>query len=115
MVTEHKEPVGADTAGPLAPVEVKDVADTAVRAPAPRLTGTRLRATPTSGGTTIEVTAADFKAHGIDHPTVTFDFRRDNFTIPVSNKKGHTGAISREAADFLVHHEPTRFEYYSGK
>jgi hypothetical protein len=77
-------------------------------------TGKRVRAIPavitksTGHATTIEVRRSDFKSHDIDHPTVQFDFRKDNFTLKVGSKDGQ---ISQEAADFLTENFPQSFEY----
>lgn len=92
---------------------VPDERDTSPRAKAD-LSGKRVRAIPsvitrsTGNATTIEVTRADFNTHDIDHPTVTWDFRKDNYTLKVGTKAGQ---ISEEAADFLTEKFPTSFEY----
>lgn len=70
--------------------------------------GRRFRAIPTHGGTTVGVTRDDFKQIGIDHDSVTFDFRKGNLTLKVGTEKGE---ISEEAAKALHAHEPTRFEF----
>ena len=93
--------------GRLTTAEVKDEADSARRAPEPDLSGKRLRAIPARGGTTVKVRRRDFSDHGIDHPDVEFDFRKDDFTVAV----GEDGGISSEAADFLSKNYPTSFEY----
>lgn len=91
---------------------VPDERDTSPRAKSDN-SGTRLRAIPsvitknTGHATTIEVRRSDFKTAGIDHPTVQFDFRKDNFTLKV----GKNGGISKEAADFLSKEHPHSFEY----
>lgn len=107
--TAHREPVGADKAGPLHISEVTDTADTSPRAVS-NLKGRRLRAIPYAGGTTIVVSQADFRANGISHPTVTFDFRKDHFTLPVDPPKGQAG-VSKEAAEFLATNHPNQFEF----
>ena len=110
--TAHRQPAGADAAGPLSAAEVVDTADTSPRAPAPDLSGKRVRAIPYAGGTTVEVTSKDFRDNGIKHPTIVFDFRRDNFTLPVDPKPGQKG-LSKEAADFLTREHGHQFEYMS--
>lgn len=100
--TTTKQPTGAATAGALDPSELPDEA---VRAPEPKLDGKRIRAIPYENGSTIRVNESDFKNHGIKHPTVTWDYRKDNFTLKVGD------AISQEAADFLTKNYPTSFEY----
>lgn len=111
--TSHgtRQPAGAESAGPLAPEEVVDAADNTSRAPAPKLDGKRVRAIPGAGGTTVRVTDRDFKANGIKHPTVVWDFRKDRFTVGVGSRSGQ---ISQEAADFLTSQYPTSFEFIVG-
>lgn len=93
--------------GPLSAEEVKDERDTSPRAPRASTSGPRLRAIPAKGGTTVLVRRRDFKAHGVDHGDVKFDFRKDNFSLAVGKDKG----ISKEAADFLSEQFPESFEY----
>lgn len=106
-------------AAPLTPDEqdtilATDTADTAVRSASPDFTGKRLRAIPAiitnSGdrGTTVEITSENFRAKGIDHRTVSFDRRKDNYTLPVGNEEGQ---ISEKAANFLAKNYPTSFEF----
>src|SRR5574337_1891381 len=93
----HREPPGADKAGPLTAAEVVDTADEAVvHEEAPKLTGKRVRAIPAFGGTTIEIRDIDFANGGIDHPTVIWDFRKNNFTVKVGEE------LSEEAAEWLT-------------
>lgn len=92
---------------PLSAAEVTDSADTAARAPEADLSGKRVRAIPAKGGTTIVVDAQDFANNGIKHPKVTFDFRKDNFTLAVGEGK----PLSKEAADFLTSFDKSTFEY----
>ena len=92
----------------LEPEEVKDTRDVSPRAPAPVTKGKRVRAIPARGGTTVEITRGVFKGKGIDNPTVKWDFRKDNFTVPVGE------LLSQEAADFLTLEYPQSFEYMSG-
>lgn len=97
-------------------IRANDTADVSPRAPEPDTSGKRVRAIPavitktTGNATTIEVRKSDFAAKGIDHPTVTFDERKDRFTLPV----GKPGGLSQEAADFLTKNYPTSFEYMGG-
>lgn len=94
---------------------VPDERDTSPRVKADN-SGTRVRAIPsvitknTGHATTIEVRRSDFKSHDIDHATVTWDFRKDNFTVKVGKKDGQ---ISQEAADFLTENFPGQYEYIS--
>jgi len=85
--------------------EVTDTRDVSPRAPKADTKGERVRAIPAKGGTTVEVTRADFKKHGIDNPNVVWDFRKDNFTVKVGP------VLSKAAADFLCENFPTSFEY----
>ena len=93
----------------LSTAEVKDEADTSPRAVTSDLTGERVRAIQAKGGTTIIVNEKDFNDHGINHPSVTWDFRHDDFTVAVGNGK----PLSKEAADFLTKGYPLSFEYIS--
>lgn len=89
----------------LSAAEVKDEADTSPRAVTSDLSGERVRAIPAKGGTTVIIRKSDFADHGIDHKEVVWDFRVDNFTVPVGSD------LSKEAADFLTKNYPTSFEY----
>lgn len=103
----------ADEASEPTVGNVPDERDTSPRAKSDK-SGKRVRAIPsvitknTGHATTIEVRRSDFKSHDIDHPTVTWDFRKDNFTVKVGDKSGQ---ISEEAADFLTSEFPTSYEY----
>lgn len=103
-------PLSADE---QAQVLASDTADVSPRAEAPNLSGKRVRAIPaviTKSGdnaTTVEVRKSDFAAKGIDHPTVVFDYRKDNYTVGV----GDGAPLSQEAADFLTKNYPVSFEY----
>lgn len=99
---ETKEVPGAENAGPLSPEELPQEG---TQLPPPVLDGRRIRAIPYENGSTIIVDPADFKAHGITHPRVTFDYRKDDFTLKVGDK------ISEEAAELLTREFPTQFEY----
>lgn len=89
----------------LKPEEVTDERDTTPRLATAK--GKRLRAIPSTqhNETTIIIKKKDFADHEIKHPDVTFDFRRDGFTVPVGKK------LSPEAADFLAEEFPMQFEY----
>lgn len=103
----YKEPAGAETAGPLSPSEVKDEAVKATPvAPKAAPPAKRVRAKPFAGGTTVVIRDSDFARGGISHPRVEWDFRRNNFTVPVGN-----GGLSKEAAEYLVNTFPSQFEY----
>jgi hypothetical protein len=94
--------------GKLDPEEVTDERDVSPRAAADT-SGKRVRAIPAKGGTEVVVRPSDFKrALDLDHPKVTWNFRRDNFTVAVG--KGE-GKISPEAADALTKNFPESFEY----
>ena len=94
-------------------IRATDSADNAVRVTA-NLSGKRVRAIPAvitkngDHGTTVEVRASDFLAKGIEHETVTFDARRDNYTLPVGDGEGQ---ISEKAANFLTKNYPYSFEF----
>lgn len=106
-----REPANGPTAR-LTADEVQDTADTSPRGPEPQTGGKRIRAIPaviTKSGdrsTSVEVRRSDFANKGIEHPSVTFKFDKDNFTLPV----GENG-ISEEAAKFLTENYKTSFEY----
>jgi hypothetical protein len=104
----HRQPPGADTAGPLTAAEVTDEADNAVvHEEPPKLVGKRVRAIPNFGGTTVVIREEDFANNGIDHPTVEWDFRKDNFTVPVGPQ------LSEEAAEWLTSEQGHQFVYVS--
>lgn len=100
--TPVRQPTGAEAAGPLDPSELPDEG---VRAAGPKTDGKRIRAIPYENGSTIVVDKRDFASHGIDHPKVTWDYRKDNMTLKVGD------GISEEAAEFLTKNYPTSFEY----
>lgn len=103
----------ADDLSPAEQAEIRetDTADKARRT-SHDLSGKRLRAIPAiitnngDTGTTVQVRRVDFDSVGIDHDTVTFDQRKDNYTLPV----GENG-ISEKAADYLAKNFPLSFEY----
>lgn len=88
--------------------EVSDTADNSPRGPQPDTSGKRVRAIPYQKGSTIRVREATFAEHNIQHPTVVWDFRKDNFTVAVGTKDGE---ISPEAAEFLTTKYKETFEY----
>lgn len=108
-----RDPGAADSLTPEEQEEVRasDSRDNARRARSDT-SGKRIRAIPaviTKSGdrsSRVEVSKENFRDKGIDHPSVTFDFQKDNFTLPV----GENG-VSEEAADFLTKNYPTSFEY----
>ena len=110
-----REPGEADALTPDEQEQIRasDSADKAVRTE-PDLSGKRVRAIPAvitkngDRGTTVQVRAEDFQAKGIEHRTVTFDARTDNYTLPVGDGDGQ---ISKKAADFLTKNYPYSFEY----
>lgn len=89
----------------LSATEVKDEADVSPRINTTNTGGERVRAIPAKGGTTVIIRALDFANNGIEHGEVTWDFRKDNFTVEVGSD------ISKEAADWLTKSFPTSFEY----
>lgn len=90
--------------GELSPSEVTDDRDVSPRA-ASDTSGKRVRAIPDRGATEIVVNASDFADNNIKHPAVVWNFRKDDFTVPVGD------ALSQEAADFLTKNHPHAFEY----
>lgn len=95
-----------------------DPADTTTKIPTENLDGPRIRAIPYDNGSTIVVRKADFADHGIDHKTITFDFRNGDLTLPVVDKKGenyeNTPVVERAIADWLTSKYPMQFEYLNG-
>lgn len=79
------------------------VVEPAVRQPTSR--EKKIKAFPFSGGTTIIIRDVDFKQGNIDHPTVTWDYRIDDFTVEVNK------SITQEAADYLVNNFPDSFKF----
>lgn len=65
----------------------------------------RIKAYPFSGGTTIIIRDSDFAKGGVEHPTVSWDYRVDDFTLTVGN------GISKEAADYLTKNFPDSFKF----
>lgn len=100
-----KQPDGADSADKLEPSEVKDERDTTPRVENEKPKGKLVRAIPYMNATTIRIRPMDFKNGGIDHKQVEWDFRKNNFTVPVGEE------LSQEAADYLTKSFPTDFEY----
>jgi hypothetical protein len=87
--------------------DVVDTRDVVPRQPV-NTEGTRVEAIPFASGTTVIIRDVDFAAHNIDHPTVTWDWQVDDFTVAVGPK------LSQEAADFLVREFPTQFKIHQG-
>lgn len=102
-----RQPEGAENAGPLEHSEVTDARDTSPRVKGDT-SGKRVRAVFYGGATTVEIEKKDFADHGIDHPTVRFDFRKSEGTLAVKDGKN---CLSAEAADYLTENFPTEFEY----
>ena len=103
-MTEHKQ-VAAE--GKLSPSEVKDDKDSTPRVGG-KLSGKRVRAVGYQNATTTKIRRVDFKTASngeVDHPDVTWDFRTDDYTVPVGDR------LSQEAADFLTKNYPETFEY----
>ena len=96
--------------GKLNPSEVTDARDNAPRLK-DDLSGKRVRAIPAFVGqtTAVRITKQDFAEYEIDHPTVEFNFRKDQFTLPVGKPRG----LTKEVAEFLVTEFPEQFEYMS--
>jgi hypothetical protein len=95
-------------AGKLDVAEVKDEADVSPRTAPADTSGKRIRAIPYQNASTVRVRPMDFNLGGIKHDLVEWDFRKDNFTLPVG---GDNEVISQEAADYLTKNFPTDFEY----
>ena len=94
------EPVVEDQA----PIEIPDERDTVKRQPSQRFSGKVVKATPTHGGTTIEMRSEDWANVGIEgHPLVRWDFLLNKFMVPVET-------LSDEALTYLLEHDPNRFE-----
>ena len=111
MANAPQRPAGTPSTAELAETTPDD-RDTVERAPGPDTSGKRVRAIPTHGGTAVTVSTADFEQVGVKgHPTVSWSFKKDNFTVPVGNDSGQ---ISQAAADAITKHEPLRFEYLNG-
>ena len=99
------EPVSAEPpeAEDQAPIDIPDERDTVKRKPVQRFSGKVVRATPTHGGTVIEMRPEDWANVKIDHPMVRWDFLQNKFMVPVE-------ALSEEALAYLLKHDPNRFE-----
>jgi hypothetical protein len=96
--------------GTLSPAEVTDDRDNAPRLK-DNLSGKRIRAIAAHPGqtTAVVVHKSDFARHNVEHNTIEFNFRKDNFTLPV----GKNG-VSEDAAEFLTSGFPMQFEYMGG-
>ena len=92
-----------DTESDQAPIDIPDERDTVKRKPVQRFSGKVVRATPTHGGTVIEMRPEDWANVKIDHPMVRWDFLQNKFMVPVE-------ALSEEALAYLLKHDPNRFE-----
>lgn len=92
-----------------AKIRSSDAADTSPRAPGPDTSGKRVRYIPYKGGTHNEISAADFKREGLDHPSVSANFRNNVFTYEVGT--GQKNSLTEEAAKLLTEKYPTMFEY----
>lgn len=107
-----KQPEGADVAEKLTAAEVRDEKDTTPRAAPAEVSGKRVRAIPYQNASTVILNTVDFKTASqgkiSDHPQVVWDFRKDNFTVPVG---GENPVLTEEAAEFLTKNYPTDFEY----
>ena len=86
------------------PIEIPDDRDTVKRQPTQRFSGKVVKATPTHGGTTIEMRPEDWANVGIaGHPLVRWDFLINKFMVPAES-------LTPEALDYLLEHDPSRFE-----
>lgn len=65
----------------------------------------RVKAIPFFGGTTVIIRDTDFQKGNIEHDTVTWDYRIDEFTVRIGE------GISKEAADYLVNNFPDSFKF----
>ena len=87
-----------------APIEIPDERDTVKRQPVMKPSGKVVKATPTHGGTVIEMRPEDWANVGIEnHPLVRWDFLKNRFMVPAE-------ALSDEALAYLLEHDPNRFE-----
>jgi hypothetical protein len=86
------------------PIEIPDERDVVKRQPVQKHGGKVVRATPTHGGTVIEMRPEDWANVGIEnHPLVRWDFLINKYMVPVES-------MSKEALDYLLEHDPNRFE-----
>lgn len=87
-----------------APIEIPDERDTVKRQPVVKPSGKVVKATPTHGGTVIEMRPEDWANVGIEnHPLVRWDFLKNRFMVPAES-------LSDEALAYLLEHDPNRFE-----
>ena len=87
-----------------APIDIPDERDVVKRRPAMKHSGRVVKATPTHGGTVIEMRPEDWANVGIDgHKLVRWDFLQNKFMVPVEE-------LSDEALQYLLDHDPNRFE-----
>lgn len=89
---------------PEPPIDIPDERDTIKRAPRSKPSGRRVRATPTHGGTRIEMRPEDWANIGLEsQPLVVWDFLLNNFEVPVEE-------LSEEGLEYLLEHDPNRFK-----
>lgn len=100
MAEKTSPTVSKGTSAPVAPAPAPQAQ--AVQAIPATITGSG------QGATTVEIRSSDFANNGIDHDSVVFDFRKDDFKVSVGNENGQ---ISKEAADFLTKNYPASFVY----
>jgi hypothetical protein len=88
-------------------VDAVDAVDAVETAPVEetKSVGKRIQAIPFSGGTTVVIRKSDFEKAGVEHASVTWDYRIDDFTVEVG--KG----ITEEAANTLVNNFPDSFKF----
>ena len=95
---------GGEVTADAAPIEIPDERDVVKRQPRQKFSGKVVRATPTHGGTTIEMRPEDWANVGIhDHKLVKWDFLLNKFMVPAEE-------LSDEALAYLLEHDPNRFE-----
>jgi len=95
---------GSDLDATAAPIQIPDERDVVKRQPVQKFSGKVVKATPTHGGTVIEMRPEDWANVGIEnHPLVRWDFLKNKFMVPAE-------ALSEEALAYLLEHDPNRFE-----
>ena len=86
------------------PIDIPDERDVVKRQPVQKFSGKVVKATPTHGGTVIEMRPEDWANVGIEnHPMVRWDFLKNKFMVPAES-------MSEEALAYLLEHDPNRFE-----
>ena len=89
---------------PKPPIDIPDERDVVKRQPVTKHGGKVVKATPTHGGTVIEMRPEDWANAGIEnHPLVRWDFLKNKFMVPIED-------LSEEALAYLLEHDPSRFE-----